>query len=307
MTDAKTAVSSTTTTATTATPRNAIVTGGTAGIGFQTAIKLGEKGYVVTISARDDDKGKEAVTQIKKAVPEGKVDYLVLDLDSLASVKTFAKAYLDRNVPLHLLVNNAGAMFASFALTKDGVERSWQVNHLSHFLLTSLLWPRLKAAGAAGGARVVNVSSEAHAASSQPFTIESVTKPDSSYSAIPIYGRSKLANILFTRGLESRAKGKGITFYSLHPGRVATPGVEKVKAVIAAAGIDISGAISEADGAKTSIYVATAPNIENLSGGYFDESKPAALSEWAQSKAEEDKVWAASLQLAGLSADKAFA
>lgn len=225
------------------------------------------------------------------------MDYILLDLASLASVRSFAKSYLARNIPLHLLINNAGNVFNSFALTSDGIEQSWQVNHLSHFLLTQLLWPCLLAAKEA---RVVNVSSAGHAYYNRPFTLESVTKPDTTYDMFPVYGRSKLANILFTRGLESRFKGKGVSFFTLHPGLVSTNLMATTEKKIIEAGIDVSKAISVEDGSKTTLYVSLTPGLEKLSGSYFDNCKPGTLSELAQSKEEEDKVWNASLELLGL-------
>jgi len=260
-----------------------------------TAIRLCEKGYVVTISVRSDEKGRDAMASIVKVVPKAKVDYLVMDLLSLDSVRNFAKVYLARGVPLHVLINNAGIMCTPFLITKDGIEAQFQVNHLSHFLLTYLLWPRLLSAGAA---RVINVASKAHFQWQRPLDMQAVQSETSeTYHPMAAYGRSKLANILFTKGLQRRLKDKGVTFFSLHPGLVSTN-------LLDVAGINSSSAIPVEEGCKTSVYLATVSDVEKHSGGYFFQCKLSSdVTAWAQSTEEENKLWAASLQLLGLTAD----
>jgi NAD(P)-dependent dehydrogenase (short-subunit alcohol dehydrogenase family) len=273
-----------------------VITGGNQGIGLLTAIKLCGQGYVVTISARTDEKGKDAIANIIKLVPEAKVDYLLMDLLSLDSVRNFAKAYLARSVPLHVLINNAGIMCTPFMMTRDNIEAQFQVNHLSHFLLTYLLWPRLLSAGAA---RVINVASKAHFQWQRPLDIQAVRNETlETYHPMAAYGRSKIANILFTTGLQRRLKNRGVTFFSLHPGLVSTN-------LLDVAGINSANAIPVEDGCKTSVFLATTPDIEKHSGGYFFQCAPSSdLTAWAQSTEEANKLWEGSLLLLGLTSEE---
>ena len=210
--------------------KRVVITGGNAGLGLQQAIELSRRHFAVTLTVRSDDKGVAAVAEIQRAVPGSSVDYFLMDNADLSTVREFARQFKARHPePLDVLVNNAGIMATPYALTKDGFEAQFQVNHLGGFLLTSLLLPQLREAarGPAGEARVVFLASRAHLRWQRPLDLDAVRAPaatPASYDAWLAYGRSKTCNILCARALAARfpvASG-GVTFNSLHPGREFT-------------------------------------------------------------------------------------
>jgi retinol dehydrogenase 12 len=286
--------------------KTSLITGGNAGLGLLTATELAKSGFRVTISVRSADKGEAAVAEVRRTVPDAEIDFLLMDMGDLASIRNFGSAFRARHPePLDVLVNNAGIMATPFALTKDGNEAQFQVNHLSHFLLTSLLLPQLTAAasGPAGEARVVCVASRAHLRWQRPLDLETIrTVTPATYDRWLAYGRSKTANILFARGLAKRFGGTGVVFNSLHPGLVAT-------GLLTKAGMGASGALPVEEGVRTAVFLATSPEVRGTSGLYFFDCKPVPgdsgeLSSWAQSAAEEEALWNASLDLCGLRADE---
>jgi NAD(P)-dependent dehydrogenase (short-subunit alcohol dehydrogenase family) len=276
-----------------------IVTGGNAGIGFETAKELCRQGYYVTITARSSEKGSEAVAEIKKDIPDAKIGYMVMELKDLNSVRSFANEYISSNLPLHILLNNAGIMNTPYEMTKDGFEAQFQVNHLGHFLLTHYLIPVIQKSRKGG--RVINVSSRAHLRWSGPLNLEAVqTESERNYDGWKCYGRSKLANILTARKLAQNfpVASSGITFNALHPGLVDT------KLLNVAPGLN-SQAIPLSEGIKCSIFAATAPELEGVTGKYFHdctivEKNPNLMSEEAQSDQEAETLWEESLKFVGL-------
>jgi NAD(P)-dependent dehydrogenase (short-subunit alcohol dehydrogenase family) len=181
--------------------KRAIITGGNAGLGLQQALELSRRRFAVTISVRTADKGIAAVAEIERSVPGSTVDFITLDNNDLSTAYTFAKQFGERHPgPLDVLINNAGIMATPFALTKDGFESQFQVNHLAGFLLTSLLLPQLRAAGSgpAGEARVIFLASRAHLRWQRSLDLGEVRAPKAtaeSYDAWLAYGRSKTCNI----------------------------------------------------------------------------------------------------------------
>lgn len=284
--------------------KNVIITGGNAGLGLATAESLYKLGYNVTISVRSKEKGDEALVAVRASSPDstGSIDYLLMDLTDLSSVSAFAAQYMARNVPLHILVNNAGIMNTPFKKTVDGFEEQFQVNHLSHFLLTHLLFPALKMAGKA---RVVCLASRAHLRWSQPLNIEDISNATAdTYDGWKAYGRSKTCNILFARSLAAMfppsMDGPSFTFNSLHPGLVNT-------------GLLVKGSMGESlisqavpidEGVKTTLFLATSDEVSDVSGEYFTDCRivqdPAMFSTWAQSAEEAQKLFDASMSMCGL-------
>lgn len=274
-----------------------IVTGGNTGLGLLTATNLCKLGYVVTISVRSEGKGKDAVSTIRAACPEAEIDYMIMDLGSLSSVREFATQYAARGNPLCLLVNNAGIMNTPFRITVDGFEEQFQVNHLSHFLLTHLLLPTLRAAGTA---RVVCLASRAHLRWNQKLNFQEITDATAdSYDGWSAYGRSKTCNILFAKHLATlfplNEDGSGVSFNSLHPGLVNT-------GLLVNGGLSsdtIAGALSVEEGVETTMYLATSPEVRGVPGQYCARCKVvqgegAEFSQWAQSAEDAQRLFDAS-------------
>ncbi|MBL8309589.1 MAG: SDR family oxidoreductase [Burkholderiales bacterium] len=251
--------------------RIALITGGNSGIGLVTARELAQQGAQVFVACRSKDKGQAAVNDIQRATRNEAVEFLALDLGDFASVRRCAKDFLARDVPLHLLINNAGLAGAK-GLTASGFELAFGTNHLGHFLLTQLLLDRIKASAPA---RIVTVASRAHTRVSG-LKLDNVKESTSGKAGLPEYARSKLANVLFSAELGRRLAGTGVTTYSLHPGVVATdvwrelPGFLQpvVKLMM----------ISSEEGAKTTLYCATAPAAANETGLYYDKCRAIAPS-----------------------------
>lgn len=278
------------------------ITGGNAGLGLETAKELCRQGHFVTITARSESKGAEAVASIQADVPNAQVQAMVMDLNSLASVRACGRQYLDSKLPLHILINNAGIMNTPFLMTEDGIESQFQTNHLGHFLLTHLLLPRITSCG---GGRVVTLASRAHLRYSRPLELQAVTtETKDTYDGWTAYGRSKLSNILFSRSLASRfpLQSSGITFTSLHPGLVATNLL-----TVGAPGM-FATALPVTEGIQGTLFCATSPDAAALTGKYLHEKRVATLgsevSAVALSDAEADKLWQESLRLTQLTAEQ---
>ncbi|KAG9416293.1 hypothetical protein AC1031_000688 [Aphanomyces cochlioides] len=247
----------------------AIVTGASSGIGLVTARELAKKHCHVILACRSKTKTEPVIKAIQEAAPNANVEFMELDLASLKSVQAFTDAYKARNLPLHLLVNNAGIAMVPFALTKDGIESQFGTNHIAHMALTLRLLPILETSAPS---RIVNVSSMAHAwASADGFDWDKINNPDT-YSKWTAYGRSKLANVLFTRELSRCLHARGIQnvyVNALHPGSVYTGIAEGHNFIVRfLAKLVLSSAD---DGAKTQLYVATHQDIvtNNWHGQYF--------------------------------------
>ena len=276
-----------------------IITGGTAGLGLASAIELAHKGAHVIITARTVARGEEAIELIQQSLVkrngqklEGKVEFGIAENESLSSIKSFAEWFLKKNIPLNILMLNAGVAFVPFRLI-EGVESTLFINHVPHHLLTELLLPKLKESAPA---RIVAVSSDAH-----KFVSALTLEPPSpeSYSGMRSYGNSKLANILFVRALQRRLKGDERIFVNaIHPGMVATNIVEKTYAPAwlksAVSYIIPWLAQSPTHGALTQLYAATSQEIEELGhrGQYFvPVARLQALADYAQDQAAEEQLW----------------
>ena len=273
-----------------------LITGATSGIGLESARALARAGATVVLSGRDKGRGEAALAEVRRTVPDAKVDLLLADLTSLASVRQLARDFQARYSRLNVLLNNAGLMHDRRKVTPDGFEATFATNHLSHFLLTHLLLDLLESSGPS---RVVNVSSEAHRVGSLDFLDD--PQAERGYSGMKVYGNSKLANILFTRGLSKRLQGTKVTANSLHPGVVRTgfglnsEGFFKHLVKLAAPFM-----LSAEGGARTSVFLASSPEVEGVSAKYFIKSKVARETKAAQSDEGAEKLWRKSAELTGV-------
>jgi retinol dehydrogenase 12 len=276
------------------TGRICVVTGANRGIGRATAEGLAQLGAHVVMVCRRKEDGEKAAEQM--AAKSGVTpDVVIADLSSQSSVRQAAARIQDRHPHLHVLINNAGVIPQRREITVDGLEMQLAVNHLASFLLTNLLLPQLKAGAPS---RIINVSSGAHAHATIDFDDLQVERD---YQPKSVYSRSKLANILFTYELSRRLRGTGVTVNCLNPGIVATGmladyvGVSRTRDASASS----FGARPE-EGAQTSIYLASSPEIEAVTGKYFERNQPIASSQASYDEAAARRLWEVSERLTGL-------
>ena len=254
-----------------------IVTGGNSGIGKATVAGLAQRGATVVIACRDVAKGQAA----RDEIGSNNLHVMELDLASLASVRAFAAAFIARFARLDVLVANAGVMTATRQLTVDGLEMNFGVNHVGHFLLTELMLPVLKASAPS---RIVVVSSSMHARGKIDFDDLAMTK-----SWAGSYPRSKLANMLFVRALAKRLEGTGVVVNGLHPGVISTELARDYAAPIRLMARWFFK--SPERGARTSLYLATAPAAAEVSGGYFANAKQKPPGAAALDDALAERLW----------------
>jgi NAD(P)-dependent dehydrogenase (short-subunit alcohol dehydrogenase family) len=267
--------------------RVCVVTGATSGIGFVTARELARAGASVAAVGRDPSRVSEAVQKITSAVPNASVRGLVADLFLQKDVRRLASEIEGLYPRMHVLVNNAGAMFSHRAMTAEGFERTWALNVVTPFLLTHLLLPRLDANVPA---RVVNVASMAHRGARLDF--ENL-QGEVRYAGYRAYGRSKLALILLTHEFARRLERTGVTVNSLHPGFVASRfGRNNPGGVGAAIGVfAFLFGISPERGARTVVFLASDPSVENITGKYFVRCRAVASSSASYDTAAGARVW----------------
>jgi retinol dehydrogenase 12 len=279
--------------------KTCLVTGATSGIGQETALRLAMLGATVIIVARDAARGETAGDEIRRRVPLAKVETVTADLSSLAQVRRLAEEVLARCDRLDVLVNNAGVISMRRQLTADGLETTFATNHLGPFLLTNLLRGLLERSAPA---RVVTVSSAAH---KQVRTIPWDDLPRGAQAGHKqSYPVSKLLNIWFTVELARRLTGTGVTANCLHPGFVRTALGRDVTGVLGAAvRLVLRFQPGPATGAETSVYLASSPEVADVSGGYFVKCKPAEPSALARDASAAARLWALSEELAGLDCD----
>jgi retinol dehydrogenase 12 len=269
--------------------RTFVVTGANSGIGRTATQALAARGARVLMLCRSVDKSVPVVEAIKAATGNGAIELIPVDLADLASVRDCARGLLARDLPIHGLINNAG-LAGLRGVTKQGFEVGFGTNHLGHFLLTTLLLDRLKASAPA---RVVTVSSEAHYRPKR-WEWEPLQQPTKTRTAFHEYGVSKLANVLFTRELARRTEGTGITTYALHPGVVATDVWRRIPRPIST--IAKLFMRSSEDGAKTTLYCATAPELATVSGRYYDNERERKASKLALDDGLARELWERSEQ-----------
>jgi len=277
---------------------NIIVTGANTGIGYETVnslLTLNPENKVF-LACRDEAKTNVAIEKLKQQHPNSTtVEFLKLDLADLSSVQASAQAFLSKNIPLHILILNAGLLGANHK-TVQGYEGMFGVNHLGHFLFTQLLLPVLKSSQPS---RIVVLSSEVHQSAEENLDLESVAhRVYSNATYYKGYCNAKLMNIFFTHELARRLEGTGVTVNSLHPGAVSTELLRNTPWLLK----PITGLIrlfflTPAQGAQTSVYVATSKDVDGISGKYFDKSKETPSSPLSHNKEQEEKLWALSERL----------
>jgi NAD(P)-dependent dehydrogenase (short-subunit alcohol dehydrogenase family) len=274
-----------------------LVTGATAGIGAVAARAIAERGANVVIVGRNPSKCEATADEIRRSTGNSAVEFIVGDISSQAGVRDVAGQFLARHARLDVLLNNAGAVFAHRRESVDGIEMTLALNHLGYFLLTHLLLDALKASAPS---RVVNVASDAHT------MVRGIDLDDlqgvKRYRGFRAYSQSKLANILFTYELAHRLEGTGVTANALHPGFVATSffNGNGFLGWLMRRGASLF-AIRPENGARTSIYLATSPEVERTSGRYFVKERPAESSRASRDGDTARRLWRLSEELTGIS------
>jgi len=284
-----------------------LVTGGSSGIGQETARALAEKRAEVILTARDVPKGEAVAAEIRKATANERVAVEELELGSLTSVRAFARRFLDRHPTLHVLVDNAGVMACPFTKTEDGFEMQFGANHLGHFLMTCLLEPALRRGAPS---RIVSVSSRGHHLS--PVVFDDVHFERRPYQKWLSYGQAKTANVLFAVGLERRLAGVGVHANGLHPGAIMTElgrHLEPADLEFLMSRNPLSQFKSVEAGAATSVFAATAPELEGRGGLYLEDCQVAAVNDAADARAgvrsyaldveNADRLWKLSEEAVG--------
>jgi NAD(P)-dependent dehydrogenase (short-subunit alcohol dehydrogenase family) len=269
-----------------------LVTGSTSGIGKVTARELANKGATVVLVSRSRAKGEATLAEIKQSTGNENVDLLVADLSLLQEVRRLAAEFQQKYHHLHILVNNAGGVYSSRTVTSEGLEATVVVNYLAPFLLTELLLETLKASAPA---RIINVSSMAH---SRNIAFDNL-QGEKRYAAMSNYGQAKLALILFTYELARRLEGTGVTVNALHPGLVASnfnSGTKGITHFLVGVFYSIAG-ISVEKGAQTTLYLATSPQVEGVTGKYFANNQEKKTAKRSYDQALGQHLWQVSEQL----------
>lgn len=275
--------------------KTVLVTGATDGIGLQTALTLAKMGPRLFILGRNKTKTEQTADRIRHETGNPTVETLVGDLSSQSEVRRLASEFKARSNRLNILINNAGAVFVKRQLSPDGLEMTFALNHMGYFLFTTLLMDVITASAPA---RIINVSSAAHMGAA--LNLDDLQN-ERGYTGFKAYSQSKLANIYFTYELARRLNGSGVAVNALHPGFVATNfGKSNGGLFRSLFGLIQFAAIKPDDGAATSIYLATSPEVEGVSGQYFDKCKAVKSSPISYDPQIARRLWESSLQLAHL-------
>jgi len=280
--------------------KRVVITGATSGIGLAAAEALAARGAQITIVARSEARASDAARRIAAVAGSGvPVDALICDLSLQSSVRRLAAQLLERHPRIDVLVNNAGAMYATRRYSDEGIELTWALNHLAPFLLTSLLLERIKHSAPA---RIITTSSGAHNGAEIPFDD---LRAERSYRGRGFrrYGETKLANILFTSELAHRLEGTGVTANCFHPGLVASgfnrnngPAMRAVMTIIKPV------SRSPSKGAQTLVWLADSASVADRSGGYFIDERLSTPSRQAQDPETARRLWELSVQQVSASA-----
>lgn len=277
-----------------------MITGSSSGIGKATSTELARMGAKVVMVCRDGARGEAARREVieKSGASEADLELAFADLSSLDSVRSLAADFLKTGRSLHVLINNAGLILGERQVTKDGLETTFVVNYLSHFLLTNLLLGNLKSAAPS---RVINVTSDASQSARIHFDDLQLER---GYSATRSYGQSKLAQVLFTNELAMKLQGTGVTSNCVHPGAVATNwGRHSAGAMSIIVRLASPFMKSPQKGAETVVYLASSPEVAGVSGKYFANKKEKATSPECNDETSAQRLWRSSLELSGLGSD----
>jgi retinol dehydrogenase 14 len=275
-----------------------LITGATSGIGKATAMGLANMGASVVMVGRDRGKGEAVMAEIKEKSPNASVDLMLADVSSQEQIRRLADEFKEAYPRLDVLINNAGVFRSKRLTSADGIEMTFAVNHLAYFLLTNLLLDVLEASAPS---RIVNVSSGAQ--SNGTIDFDDLQGENKEYKGTKAYSQSKLANVLFTYELARRLEGTGVTANCLHPGAVRTSFGRGSSGVF---GFMVRALrpfmISPERGAETSIYLASSPEVDGLSGGYFVKKGEARSSDGSYDERIARRLWEVSAELTDLPA-----
>ena len=272
-----------------------LVTGATAGVGKATARQLARQGATVVVVGRNREKSKATVNEIKQQTGNPNVESMLADLSVRKDIHQLAQEFKRKYPRLQVLVNNAGAIFLRRRESADGIEMTFALNHLNYFLLTNLLLDTLSAGAPA---RIINVSSRAHA---RVAGLNFDDLQNKRGYGMNVYGQSKLMNVLFTYELARRLEGTRITVNALHPGFVATRFATNngVLARLARPWLDLF-AISVEEGAQTMVYLATSPEVEGTTGKYFYRQQAIPSSPASYDEEAARRLWEVTATMTGL-------
>lgn len=274
-----------------------LITGATSGLGKVAALELAKKGATVVLVGRDATKTQMTARDIGEHSSNSRVGGLVAELSSMAEVRRLANEFRARYSRLDVLINNVGAIFARRQFTVDGYERTFALNHLGQFLLTNVLLDVLKASAPS---RIVNVSSGSHEGARIDFN-DLQGRHHYGIGGGRAYGQSKLANIMFTYELARRLAGTQMTANALHPGTVATTFGENNGGLMRLAmKLVHRWAISPEEGAETIIYLASSPEVEGMTGLYWEKRRPIKSSPSSYDESAQKRLWDVSAKLTGL-------
>ncbi len=272
--------------------KSIVITGGTSGLGLQAALNLGYQFDNMYIIGKNEQKGQNALQDIKKLFPKLNIQFIKTDLSLISEIKKLSAYFFTKRIKIDILINNAGGIFFKRTLTAEKIEKTFALNHLAYFALTNLF---LKNNIFKKEAKIINVASGAHRGANLNFTdIEMKQK----YNGWLCYKKYKLCNILFTKKLSELVKVQNITVNCLHPGFVQTefgknnPGILSflLKILMSLHAIKVS------EGVKTIVYLAINDEVKKISGEYFYKSKVTKPSQFAEDKELADKLWNYSLQ-----------
>jgi NAD(P)-dependent dehydrogenase (short-subunit alcohol dehydrogenase family) len=273
-----------------------LITGATSGIGLVAARELAKMGARLVGVGRDAEKCARVAAQVRRASSNPQVEFLLADLSSQEQVRRLAADFLSRYDRLDVLLNDAGGIFFRRQESADGIELTFALNHLGYFLLTNLLLDLLIRSAPA---RVVNVSSDAHYRGQIDIADLEVKRR---YNGLQAYAQSKLANVLFTYELARRLQGSGVTANALHPGFVTTSFGHNNRGLFGWGNrlAQLIAGRSPQHGARTSIYLASSPEVEGVSGKYFFDEKPVPSSPRSYDQALARRLWEVSVAMTGL-------
>ncbi|MCU0471888.1 MAG: SDR family oxidoreductase [Bacteroidales bacterium] len=275
--------------------KTVLITGANSGIGKATATELSAKGYQIVFIARDLQKAEAVKNEIISSSGNSNVDFIIADLLSLTDVRKSAELFKERYQKLDILINNAGVCLPERKITVDGFEEMFQINHLSHFLLTNKLLDLLKNSD---DPRIINVSSAGYKAGRfDPENLQSEKK----FSSFTTYCDTKLLNILFTFELAEKLKEIGVTVNALHPGVVRTNFAGELKGVFGLINNMFKPfLLSPKKGAETSVHLASSEEVRNITGKYFEKCKAVVPKNEFINSANQKLLWEKSMQFSGL-------
>jgi len=277
-----------------------LITGGTEGVGRATAVELAKRGFRVILAARDAAKAEAVKREIVRLGASAGVDHIPVDLTSLRQIRALAEDFKQRYPRLDVLINNAGVFLRKRTETEDGFETTYQVNYLSHFLLTNLLRDELEKSEQG---RVINLTSSVYAVGKfDPANLQSEKK----FSVLGTYSSSKLLMLMFTRELARRLAGTRVTANAVHPGIVRTRMMLRAPGALRFISyLSLPFSISTESGARTSIYLASSPEVATVSGQYFTRAKGTEAISAFDTVENRVRLWDLSVESLKMSAARA--